>query len=55
MFTGTPEQLRDRERKARKIAQQVAALLNQVNDLGLGPAMGSLIIPGVDIHNASGR
>jgi hypothetical protein len=55
MFTGTPEQLRARERKARKIAQQVAALLNQAGDLGLGPAMGNLIIPGADIRSAGGK
>jgi hypothetical protein len=55
MFTGTPQELRARERKAREIATQVAALLNQVADLGLGPAMGNLIIPGVDIRSAGGK
>ena len=54
MFTGTPEQLREREQRARKIAQQVAALLNQIGGLGLGPAMGNLIIPGADIRNSGG-
>jgi hypothetical protein len=49
MFTGTPAQLR-----ARALAQQIAALLNQVSDLGLGPAMGNLIIPRVDIRSAGG-
>jgi hypothetical protein len=55
MFTGTPAELRDRERRARKLAQQIANLLNQVNDLDIGPAMGNLIIPGADIRNAGGR
>ena len=55
MFTGTPEQLRDRERQAREIARQVAALLNQIPALGLGPAMGQLIIPGADIRSAGGN
>lgn len=55
MFTGTPAELRDRERRARKLAEQVASLLNQVADLGLGPAMGQLTIPGADIRNSGGR
>jgi hypothetical protein len=55
MFTGTPQELRDREQRARHIAQQVAALLNQVADLGLGPAMGNLIIPGADIRSVGGN
>lgn len=55
MFTGTPAQLRDRERQARNLAGQVAALLNKASDLGLGPAMGNLIIPGADIRNNGGR
>lgn len=55
MFTGTPAQLREREQRARQLAEQVAALLNEVGDLGLGPAMGNLIIPGADIRNAGGR
>lgn len=50
MFTGTPEQ-----RHARELAQQIAGLLNQISDLGLGPAMGNLIIPSVDIRNVGGR
>lgn len=50
MFTGTPAQLREREQRARNLAQQVASLLNQIGDLGIGPAMGNLIIPGVDIR-----
>ena len=55
MFTGTPAQLREREQRARNLAQQVASLLNQVSDLGIGPAMGNLIIPGVDIRSAGGK
>lgn len=50
MFTGTPEQ-----RRARELAQQVAGLLNQISDLGLGPAMGNLAIPSVDIRSIGGR
>lgn len=55
MFTGTPAQLREREQRARQIAQQVASLLNQITDLGIGPTMGNLIIPGVDIRNNGGK
>lgn len=55
MFTGTPAQLREREQRARQIAQQVASLLNQIGDLGIGPTMGNLIIPGVDIRNNGGK
>jgi len=55
MFTGTPEQLRERERQARKLAEQIAALLNKVDDLGIGPAMGNLIIPGVQISSRGGK
>jgi hypothetical protein len=55
MYTGTPEQLREREQRARQLAQQVADLLNQAGDLGLGPAMGNLIIPGADIRCSGGK
>lgn len=55
MFTGTPAQLREREQRARQLAQQVASLLNQIGDLGIGPAMGNLIIPGVDIRTSGGK
>jgi hypothetical protein len=55
MFTGTPAELRDRERRARRLAEQIADLLNKVNDLDIGPAMGNLIIPGVDIRNTGSR
>lgn len=55
MFTGTAAELRDRERQAHQLAQQVADLLNKAADLGLGPAMGNLIIPGADIRNSGGR
>jgi len=50
MFTGSAAELRKREQRARKLAEQVAALLNEIGDLGIGPAMGNLIIPGVDIR-----
>lgn len=55
MFTGTPAQLRECEAKARQIAQQIAALLNQISDLDLGPAMGNLMIPGADIRCNGGK
>jgi hypothetical protein len=55
VFTGTPAQLREREQRARNLAQQVASLLNQIGDLGIGPAMGNLIIPGVDIRSNGGK
>lgn len=51
MFTGTPAELRKREQRARELAEQVAALLNQIGDLGIGPVMGNLMIPGVDIRS----
>jgi hypothetical protein len=51
MFTGTPKELREREQRARNLAEQVASLLNQIGDLGIGPAMGNLIIPGVNIRS----
>ncbi|MFI0900538.1 hypothetical protein [Streptomyces sp. NPDC020983] len=54
MHTGTPAELREREQRARQIAQQVATLLNQIRDLGGHPAMGNLIIPGVDIRCSGG-
>jgi len=54
MFTGTPAQLREREQRARRLARQVATLLNEIGGLGLGPAMGNLIIPGLDIRSAGG-
>lgn len=55
MFTGTPAQLREREQRARQLAEQVASLLNQITDLGIVPTMGNLIIPGVDIRNNGGK
>jgi hypothetical protein len=54
MFTGTAAQIREREQRARQLAQQVAALLNEIGSLDLGPAMGNLIIPGVDIRSTGG-
>ncbi|WP_372412827.1 hypothetical protein [Streptomyces luteireticuli] len=46
MFTGTAAELADRERQARAIAEQIAALLTKAGQLGLGPAFGSITIPG---------
>ncbi|MFG2183396.1 hypothetical protein ACGFLS_32395 [Streptomyces abikoensis] len=47
MFTGTAAELADREQRARRLADQIAALLNEIEDLGLGPAVGGAVtIPG---------
>lgn len=50
MFTGTAKELAEREDRARRIAEQVAALLNQIGDLGLGPATGQITVPGARIQ-----
>lgn len=42
MFTGTPAQLREREQRARNLAQQVASLLNQVQrEVDCGKCLGT--------------
>ncbi|MFJ8677707.1 hypothetical protein [Streptomyces sp. NPDC093589] len=50
MFTGTPEELREKEEQARALAQKVAALLNEIGELGLGPAFGQITVPVADLH-----
>lgn len=46
MFTGTPEELREREEQARLLAQQAAELLNEIEALGLAPGGGQIRTPG---------
>lgn len=36
MFTGTPEELKERERKARLILDQIAACLNELSEIAPG-------------------
>ncbi|MEU6680943.1 hypothetical protein [Streptomyces sp. NPDC046925] len=46
MFTGTAEELRARQTQARELAQEAAALLNQIDALGLGACAGEVTTPG---------
>ncbi|MFG3042933.1 hypothetical protein ACGFYZ_39140 [Streptomyces sp. NPDC048330] len=55
MFTGTADELRAREAQARELAEQAAALLDQIDALGLGAAGGQLHTPGGIIRNQPGR
>lgn len=36
MFTGTPEELKERERKARLVLEQIAACLNELSEIAPG-------------------
>lgn len=36
MFTGTPEELKEREQKARLLLEQIAACLNELNEIAYG-------------------
>ena len=45
MFTGTADELRERQEQARELAQQAAALLDQIDALGLGACNGQLHTP----------
>lgn len=36
MFTGTPEELKEREQKARRILEQIAACLNELSEIAPG-------------------
>ncbi|MCY0947798.1 hypothetical protein [Streptomyces antarcticus] len=55
MFTGTAEELRARETQARELAEQAAALLDQIDALGLGAGGGQLHTPGGIIRNRPGQ
>ncbi|MFF7013224.1 hypothetical protein ACFY9Y_35020 [Streptomyces fimicarius] len=55
MFTGTPQELREREDQARQLAAQAANLLNQIDALGLGRSAGQLHTPGGMIRNQPGQ
>ncbi|MFE9797053.1 hypothetical protein ACFYRL_35635 [Streptomyces goshikiensis] len=46
MFIGTAAELRDREAKARELAERAAALLDEIDALGLGAGVGQLHTPG---------
>lgn len=50
MFTGTAEQLRQREERAQQIAQRIVELLAEAETLGLGPAHGEISLPGASIR-----
>ncbi|MFI8007992.1 hypothetical protein [Streptomyces sp. NPDC086010] len=55
MFTGTAEELRARQAQARELAEQAAALLDQIEALGLGAGGGQLLTPGGIIRNRPGQ
>ncbi|MEF9915722.1 hypothetical protein RJT17_37430 [Streptomyces sp. P5-A9] len=55
MFTGTAEELRARQAQARELAEQAAALLDQIDALGLGAGGGQLHTPGGIIRNRPGQ
>lgn len=55
MFTGTPEELRQRQDQARELAEQAAALLDQIDALGLSEGMGQLHTPGGVIRKRPGQ
>lgn len=55
MFTGTAQELREREEKARLLAEQAADLLNQIDALGLGQASGQLHTPGGMLRRSPGH
>ncbi|WP_097922965.1 hypothetical protein [Streptomyces sp. wa1063] len=55
MFTGTAQELREREEQARQLAEQAAALLDQIDALGLGQGGGQLHTPGGMIRNRPGQ
>ncbi|HWU07512.1 MAG TPA: hypothetical protein VN520_14215 [Streptomyces sp.] len=55
MFTGTAQELREREEQARQLAEQAADLLNQLDALGLGQAQGQLHTPGGMIRRSPGQ
>ncbi|MEU9110162.1 hypothetical protein AB0D54_38750 [Streptomyces xanthophaeus] len=55
MFAGTVEELRAREAQARELAEQVAALLDRIDALGLGAGGGQLHTPGGIIRNQPGQ
>lgn len=55
MFTGTPEELRKLQQEARKLAEQTAELLNQIDALGLDPGSGHVRTPGGIIRNRPGQ
>ncbi|MGI5341867.1 hypothetical protein ACQEVS_32915 [Streptomyces sp. CA-181903] len=54
MFTGPPVEYADRERQARDRAVQVAALLSEIDALGLGPTTGRLTTPGAGTLRKTG-
>ncbi|MER0477081.1 hypothetical protein ABR737_01680 [Streptomyces sp. Edi2] len=55
MFTGTAEQFNERRAQALELAEQVAALLDRIDALGVGAATGQLLTPGGTIRRAPGR
>ncbi|XCM28883.1 hypothetical protein ABXI76_05355 [Streptomyces parvus] len=58
MFTGTPAELRRRERQAAEYAAQVADLLNAIDQLGVGvvmPTPNRIVGPGFTIRPVNGQ
>ncbi|MFJ9412423.1 hypothetical protein [Streptomyces sp. NPDC101393] len=55
MFAGTAEELRARQAQARELAMQAAALLDQIDALGVGEGAGQLHTAGGVIRNRPGQ
>ena len=54
MFTGNPAELKRLEGRARELANRIAGLLDELDNVGLGNAAGQLHTPG-GIIRQSGR
>lgn len=58
MYTGTPEELRRKENEAAHLAVQIAALLTEVEALGVSqvmPRQGAISGPGFTIRRIGNR
>ncbi|MFD3422124.1 hypothetical protein [Streptomyces decoyicus] len=55
MFTGSVDQFNERQEQARDLAEQVAALLDRIDALGVGVTTGRLPTPGGTIRHSPGE
>ncbi|MFH9090943.1 hypothetical protein [Streptomyces sp. NPDC017673] len=58
MYTGRPENLRQRQAKAAEMAGQIARILTAIDDLGVGPtaaANGRITGPGFELRRINDR
>lgn len=55
MFTGTPDELKQREAQAHNIAGRIAMLLDDLEALGVGAPSGQIHTPGGIIRQQPGR